>query len=70
MKPKFMIWSERVKRVRQLMKLTQQELADVLKIRRETVTLWEARADRPFSAGVERFLELESRVPADAEPKD
>lgn len=66
MKPEYMIWSDRVKRVRRLMSLTQEDLAGVLKIRRETIAVWETRSDRPYSAGVERFLELEARVPADA----
>lgn len=61
------IWCDRVKRVRKAYKLTQQQLADILKIRRETIAVWESRMDRPYSAGVERLIELEARIP---EPGD
>lgn len=61
-----MVWCDRVRRVRKLYGMTQEDLAVVLKVRRGTIAVWEARADRPYSADVERFLELEARIPVDA----
>ena len=63
------IWCDRVKRVRKAYGLTQEGLAAVLKIRRETVTLWESRIDRPYSAGVERLIEMEARMPGVSDGK-
>ena len=62
-----MVWMDRVRRVRKLYGMTQDDLAKVIGVRRETIAVWESRSDRPYSVGVERFLELEARVPEAAD---
>ena len=52
-------WAERVMAVRLKLNLTQVQLALRLNITQTAVSDWERYTRRPYSAGAERFLELE-----------
>jgi DNA-binding transcriptional regulator YiaG len=56
------LWKDRVRRVRSLNNLSQEELARKLGASVHLVKAWEQRATRPHSAIAERFCDLEKTV--------